>query len=404
MTFQALFRFSWKNLWAHRMRAILTVGGVSIGVSAIVFLVSLGFGLERLVTSQVANFQAFTLIDVPSAASPTGKVNQETIDKIQSFGHIALVERVIDLAGRARLQDQDSTTETVVVGVTPTYFDLVDTTLSGGSYFSDQVVNDGVINQALAGLLGFSDNPTDALQKEISIDIIIPKSARAADLTEGAIVKERIPITVVGVTADSQNPVLYLPQKLTDQQGVVNSSSMKIQVDDQEAVPGIRKQIENLGFATEYIGDTVDQITQVFGVFRIVLGSFGVIALLVAALGTFNTLTISLIERIREVALLKMMGMKNADVFRLFISESLTIGVFGGVSGAISGYSIGFFANMIISRLASKAGGDAVTIFYTPWSFIVLIALGSIIVGVLTGLYPSYRAIKTNPLDALRYE
>jgi len=404
MKIQALFRFSWKNLWAHKMRAILTVGGVSIGVAAIVFLVSLGFGLERLVTSQVANFQAFTLIDIPSATSQSGKINQETIDKIQTFGHIALVERIIDLAGRARLQDQNSTTETVVVGVTPKYFDLVDTTLTGGKYFSEDTVSEGVINQALAGLLGFSEKPLDALQKEISIDIIIPKSSRAADLTEGAIVKERIPITVVGVTTDSSNPVLYLPQKMTDQQGIINSSSMKVQVDSQEAVPGIRKQIENLGFTTEYVGDTVDQITQVFGVFRIVLGSFGVIALLVAAIGTFNTLTISLIERIREVALLKMMGMKNADVFRLFISESLTIGIFGGISGALSGYGVGYIANFVVSRLSSKAGGDPITIFYTPWSFIVLIALGAIVVGVLTGLYPSYKAIKTNPLDALRYE
>lgn len=404
MRMRALFNFSWKNLRAHRMRSFLTIGGMAIGVSAIVFLVSLGFGLERLVTSQVANFEAFTLIDVPSASSEAGKIDQAAIEKLQAIPHVSLVERIVDLAGRARLASQDSTTETVVIGVTPNYFDLADINLSTGKVFEAGSVTTAIINEALAGLLGFSDQPSQAIGQSITIDLIIPKSLRAADLTEGAVVKEGLTLKVVGMTADSQNPAMYVDQKLTDREGVVNSSSMKIKVDDKTAVPTIRKQIENAGFATEYIGDTVDQITSVFSIFRIVLGSFGIIALVVAALGTFNTLTISLIERIREVSLLKMLGMKRMDVFRLFISESLTIGVFGGLSGALSGYGIGWFANWFISRLAQQSGSDAVVIFYTPWSFILGVSIGSVVVGLLTGLYPSYRAIKTNPLDALRYE
>lgn len=391
-------------MWIHRLRSLLTIGGVVIGVAAIVFLVSLAFGLERMVTSQVANFSAFTIIDVPSSNPPSGKINRESIDRLREVQHIKVLERVIDIAGRAKLANQSSTTETVVVGVTSNYFGLAELHLQDGKIFEEKATKEVVVNVSLASLLGFSDAPASIIGKDIAVDMIIPKSLRETDSVDGALVKESIPFTVVGLLPDNQNPAMYVPQSVVDAQGVVNSTSMKIQVDDKNFVAEVRKQIENAGFATEYIGDTVDQITSVFTIFRLVLGGFGSIALIVAALGTFNTLTISLMERIREIALLKMMGMQRRDVFRLFIAESLTIGVAGGVLGGGIGYAIGWGANQVVSYLAVRANSDAVSIFYTPFMFLVVVALGSIVVGFVTGLYPSWQAIKTNPLDALRYE
>lgn len=404
MRLKALIKFSVKNLIAHRLRLTLTVGGVAIGVSAIVFLVSLGFGLEQLVTSQVANFEAFTIIDVPSANPPSGKINQESIDRLSKIPHITLIERIVDLAGRVRLSDKDSTTETVVIGVKPKYFDLSDIQLTAGKFYATGVTNEAVVSLGLANLIGFKENPAALVGKSINLNLILPESLRKPDTVEGPLVTDDLQLKVVGLTTEESGPIIYIDHKLADEQGIVNSTTMKIQVDDKDAVPTVRKQMENSGFATEYIGDTVNQITQVFNVFRLVLGSFGVIALIVAALGTFNTLTISLIERIREVALLKMLGMKRADVFKLFINESITIGVFGGVIGALGGVGIGLGANALVSNLASRSGADAVTLFYTPPIFLVVIGIGSFFVGFLTGLYPALRAIKTNPLDALRYE
>lgn len=404
MRLSSLLRFSWKNLWVHRMRSLLTVGGVVIGVAAIVFLVSLGFGLERLVTSQVANFSAFTLIDIPAANPVSGKINADAVARIEKIPHIKVVERVVDLAGRVRIESQNSTTETVVVGVRPTYFDLASIPLSTGKLFEASAKNQAVVNEALVKLLGYDQDVTAILNQPLLVDIILPKSMRTSDTIEGPLVKEKIAITVVGITAESQNPSMYVAQSLTDELGIINSSSMKAQVDDKNFVPDIRKQIENSGFATEYVGDTVDQITQVFTIFRLVLGGFGMIALVVAAIGTFNTLTISLIERIREVSLLKMMGMKRGDVFKLFIGESITIGSLGGILGAGAGLGIGAAANKVVTTIATKANSDAVQIFYTPIDLMFYMVTGSIVVGFVTGLYPSYKAIKTNPLEALRYE
>lgn len=405
MRTRALIHFSWKNLWAHRMRAILTIGGVTIGMSAIVFLVSLGFGLEQLVTSQIANFEAFTLIDVPSANPPSGKINQQALDKVSTVPHIDVIERVVDLAGRVRVSDQNSTTETVVVGARPSYFPLADLRLSAGAMFETESADQAVVNVALVALLGYSaTNPAEAIGKTITLDLILPQSLREKDDVDGPLVKEGLTLKIVGIFPETQSPSLFISQVLAEKQGIVNFTAMKIKIDNRDNVATVRKQIENVGFATEYIGDTVNQITQFFAVFRIVLGGFGAIALIVAALGTFNTLTISLIERIREVSLLKMLGMRRYDVFRLFIIESLTIGVLGGVCGSTLGLGVGYVGNKVVTYLATRSGSEAVSIFYTPPIFIAIIVGGSIIIGVLTGFYPAFRAIKTNPLDALRYE
>lgn len=400
-----LIYLAWKNLWLHRLRAILTIGGVTLGVGAIVFLVSIGFGLERLVTSQVANFEAFTTVDVPSANLKTGKINQEAIERLKKIPRIAQVDEVVDLAGRARLSSQKSTAETVIVGVKPEYFKAAQVALQSGRFYKeDRRPPEVVINQSLAGLLGFTEKPEAALGKTVLLDLIIPEDLRKRDATEGPLVRSDVAVTVVGIAGDADNPSLFLPLNVAEEAGAISRTSLKIKVESRRWVPEVRKSIENAGFSTEYVGDTVDQISQVFSLFRLVLGAFGLIALLVAALGTFNTLTISLMERIREVGLLKTLGMRERDIFRLFIAESLTIGAIGGILGVIGASAIGWAINAALQALAASSGSDVVSVYHTPWSFILISGIGSLVVGFVTGFYPAYRAIKTSALDVLRYQ
>lgn len=394
---------AWRNLWQHRLRALLTIGGVTLGVGAIVFLVSIGFGLERLVTSQVANFDAFTMVDVPSANLKTGKINDAAIERLGKIPHIVEINEVVDLAARARLSSQKSTAETVAVGANPKYFSLSQVSLKNGRPYTPDSTSDIVINESLADLLGIS-KPADAVGKEIVMDLIVPADLRTRDNVDGPVVKTGISTKVVGIAAGEQSPIIYLPLSLAEKSGVINRTALKIKVDDRKNIPVVRQSIENNGFSTEYIGDTVDQISQIFTLFRVVLGAFGLIALSVAALGTFNTLTISLMERIREVGLLKTLGMKRQDIFRLFMAESLTIGFLGGVVGCLLASFTGWAINTGLHALAVQSGADPVTVYYTPPIFIIGVGVGSMIVGFLTGLYPAKRAIKMNPLDLIRYQ
>lgn len=400
MNARIIVKIAFKNLWSHRLRTILTVTGVTIGISSILFLISLGYGLEQLVTSQVANFDAFTTIDVPAANISTFKLDDAVIEKIKTFPHVSKIAPVTNLAGRLKKTESSSTAETIVVGAGQDYW-----TISGsvseiiGKMPSEK--DEISINGAALALIG--ENADSVIGKTVKLDVIIPADFRT-NVADGMKVATSIPLKVVGVLADSKSPVVYTSADFLKAQDAAKYSSLKLKADDRENIATLRKQLENIGFSTEYVGDTVDQISQVFSLFRIILVAFGMIALIVAALGTFNTLTISLLERIREIGLFKALGMRNKDVYKLFLAESLIIGLLGGLFGIILGYSLGCGINLILSTMAERAHAESIKIFVAPWLVTAVIAIFSVFVGFLTGWYPSRRAVKIDPLDALRYE
>ena len=118
----------------------------------------------------------------------------------------------------------------------------------------------------------------------------------------------------------------------------------------------------------------------------------------------FNTLTISLLERMKEVALLKILGMKKRDISIIFLTESIIFGIFGGFIGIIIGFGLGGIISSIFNAYALRAGGNRIELFYAPLWFIIVMVAFSVGVGLLTGLYPSRRASRVAPLDVIRYE
>lgn len=403
MKLTSILRLAWKNLWSHRLRALLTIGGVTIGIGAIVFLVSIAYGLEQLVTNQVVNFDAYSIVDVPSANLKTGKINEEAIGRIRDVAHVKSISQIVDLAGRIKSIDQNSTMETIVAAVEPSYFKMNQITVNDGEQFDGASSNQVVINRSLLKVLGYTN--MDSLGgKKLALDLIIPRDLRTPDASDGPLVKSVDELTVIGVIEDDENPLVYIPLSLADKYGVINRTSLKLRMDNPKSYDQVKEAINNLGFSTEYVGDTVKQIEQVFTLFRLILGGFGLIALVVAALGTFNTLTISLMERVKEVGLLKILGVKRNEIFKLFIVESIAIGAMGGIFGILLSILIGQGLNLFLRYMAERAGAEPVAIYLCTPSLMVTVAIGSLVVGFFTGFYPAYRAIKTKPLDALRYE
>lgn len=400
MRVKTILKIAFKNLWSHRLRTTLTVAGVTIGIASIIFLVSLGYGLEQLVTNQVANFDAFTTLDVPSANISTFKLNDSSIEKISSIGHVTQVAPVVNLAGRIKKAENASTAETIIVGAEQNYWKIAGISADSTGKMPDKK-DEIALNKAALTLIGEEGN--DIIGKTVSLDIIIPADFRA-NADDGMKIATAIPLRVVGLMNDDKSPIVYTTAGFLKDLDVDKYSSLKLKVDNKTSVASVRKQIENTGFSTEYVGDTVAEISQVFSLFRIILAAFGLIALIVAALGTFNTLTISLLERIREVGLFKALGMRNRDVYKLFLAESLIIGLMGGLLGLILGYGLGRGIDELLSVMSSRANAENIKIFVTPWFFTLSVAGFSIIVGFLTGWYPSKRAVKINPLDALKYE
>lgn len=257
-----------------------------------------------------------------------------------------------------------------------------------------------VVNRAMLQVLGLKEG--DAIGKKFNASFVVVGDL----LSSGSEKIESIPAeyTIVAVTPDDKTPVFYVPFIDLRSLGVVNYSQMKVVVDNQSNLSKVRKQIESMGFSTRSVADTVAQINSLFATLRTVLALLGLVALSVAALGMFNTLTVSLLERTREVGLMKAMGMKSSEVRELFLTESMIMGFFGGIIGLIAGIVLGKLFSVLLSLLAIMKGVGFIDVSHIPFSFVMVIIVISFIVGIATGIYPARRATKISALNALRYE
>lgn len=392
-----LLKFAFRNLLMHKSRTILTLLGVTIGISAMVFLVSFAYGIENLVTKEVTGGDALRLVDVGTGSSQVVKLGDDSLEKISSISGVSRVETTINVA--AKLKDENRYVDSTLSGSTNKYLNWSGENISVGNYYQDGNLGQIVINESSLKFL--QKDKQEIIGKTVLVDIIVPK--QLTDDGESLVIENR-EFEITGVTKDATNPVLFVSKNVLTDLGVTTYSQAKVELEDDNNSQVVRRHIENLGFKTEYVGDTVSQIEQVFSVFKLILGSFGLIALIVASLGMFNTLTISLLERMKEFALLKILGMHKKDVNLLFWLESIFFGIFGGLVGIVLGMLCGSLFNLILNKYAVSSGGEAVSVFYfSPW-FILGILGFSVFVSILTGLYPSAKAAKANALDVMRYE
>ncbi|MEI6144303.1 MAG: FtsX-like permease family protein [Candidatus Berkelbacteria bacterium] len=392
-----LLKLALKNLLSHKMRTVLTLGGIIIGVSAVVFLISFGSGIQRLVTSQITGGDAFQLIDIGTGNSQVVSLNSEAVSKISNIANVSAVETITNLGAEAK-KDNNSM-DTAFFATSANYLDWSGKKIHWGNNLPASDKTKIVVNTSY--LTFITNDPQTELGRTVNFDVIIPKELTA---NNEAKTYSNQSFEIVGIIKDDSSPSVYVNSAAVSGWNLLAFSQVKVRITDQSKSATVRKQIEAYGLKTDYVGDTAAQVQSVFSIFKIVLGSFGFIALLVALLGMFNTLTISLLERVKEVALMKILGMNRQDVRNLFVFEALTLGLVGGVVGILWGILLGKIANWILNIFATRAGGDAVSVFYYSPTLIISVILTAILVGFVTGIYPARRAAKVNALDVLRYE
>ena len=266
--------------------------------------------------------------------------------------------------------------------------------------FSDIPTAEAFISAGMLRVFGLSKEKV--IGEKFSVSFIIPDGLIPGK--SGRLQSEQTEFKVAGVVDDDTSNYFYFHLTDAKKLGVSNYSQLKVINKDQNQVAKIRKEIETSGFRTMSTLDTVAEIEKLFQTIRFVLGLLGTIALAVAALGMFNTMTVSLLERTREVGVMKAMGMLSDDVRELFLAESMVMGVGGGLCGVILGIVIGKLISIILTSVSVVKGQGAIDISYVPFFFVFFILLVSFIVGILTGWYPSRRARQISALNALRYE
>lgn len=257
-----------------------------------------------------------------------------------------------------------------------------------------------VVNRAFVELLGLDVNKAVGATFDIGfviLNTLKPDLDRAAE-------SKSTQYTITAVIDEGSSPLVYVPISDITALGISNYSQAKLVAKNSGELSKIREQVDNLGYKTASVADTVSQIESLFGTARWVLATFGLVALAVASLGMFNTLTVSLMERTREVGIMKAMGMQSSEVRELFLAEAMVMGLLGGIFGIVVGFLAGKLLGVILSIFSIIKGVGWIDVSYIPPLFVVFVLVLSFLVGVVTGIYPAKRATKISALDALRYE
>jgi putative ABC transport system permease protein len=455
-----------RNLREAVLRNSLTTLGISVGVASLVALLSLGVGLQQLVDRSVARAGLFDTISVRSRQSapfgqpgggrrtprdaaelaPPRPLDDAARREFATLPNVVEVNPEVRFTAEAR---REPISQLVMVsGMAAS--SQSSGTLDGlnGHFFSGPDAEEAIIQGDLAKrLVEVGQAPASLLGQEITLrfaqrQALPPPTQQApTDAPNQAvgpdeeamgfsIVPSEKKFLVVGVTPTSDsgggqvgfnNAGMYLPLAVAEKLQVVQQGDLRdvsrsnaaegtryaalnIRASSPTAVAQIESSVTHMGFAAFSLIDVTRNLRTFFAIFDMFLGIFGSLALAVASLGIINTLVMAILERRREIGVLKALGAADRDVRQLFFAEAGVMGLAGGLFGVLLGWAIGRaiqFATMIYLK---RQGVNPPNIWSVPW-WLILGAVGfAVVVSLASGIYPASRAARLDPVEALRYE
>ncbi len=399
MKFKIILKLALKHLRLKKLRSLVTIGGMTVGVGVIVFLLSFGFGLQKIVTDQLVNLNSINTISVSSQKSRILALDPNNVSFLRGISGVKEISGLFNLAGK--ISFGGSTTDVVVYGAAPRYLELSDSRISVGKVLPKQSNGkniEGLINSSALETIGLKDK-TKALGRQVKLKLITKAEGGKEEKKE-----KDIEFKIVGVVDDSAGSFVYVHEDILKELGMTKYAQVLVNVEERVKIATIRKQIENKGFTTASPIDTLNQINQVFQYFNLFLAGLGGFGLAIAAGGIFNTLTVSLLERTREIGLMKILGARKKDVLRLFLAEAMIMTFSGGILGILLAFIVGAGLNLWVNLIASQRGAQAVNLFIIPLEFALFIIAFSILLGFVTAIYPARRGTKIDPLQALKHE
>jgi putative ABC transport system permease protein len=251
-----------------------------------------------------------------------------------------------------------------------------------------------------------------------------PMSAGQSDSAAYSVVSRQRALKIVGLTDLDPDSLrggararVFLPLKLAQDLHIMQSNlrdtsasdspsytSLSVRVENPNQVPAVEDAIKKMGFGAFSLVDATRSMRQFFAVLDGFLAIFGSLALAVASIGIVNTLVMAILERRREIGIMKAIGASDADVRGLFFAEAGAMGLVGGVVGVTLGWAIGRLINFGTNIYLERQHFPSAQIWSVPlWLVLSAIAF-SIVVSLLSGLYPASRAARLDPVQALRYE
>ena len=405
MLFSESFQMALTSLYANKMRSLLTMLGIIIGVGAVIALVSVGMGVRSNVTSSIASLGSNMLIVSPGSSNRGGvrgaAGSMQTLkyddakaikDKIKNIDYVSP-----SVSSSYQIVYGNNNWNTSVQGVTPEFMSIRSLTIGYGSFISNDDMNKrnrvAVIGTTVASNLFAKDNPVG---KNIRIN--------------------NQPYKVIGLleskgqssVGQDQDDVIYIPLTTAQERmlGITYVQSINVQVSSQEKMEQVQAEIENLlrsrhhilagkddDFHVRNLTSLMETVSQSTSMLTMLLGAIAGISLIVGGIGIMNIMMVSVTERTREIGIRKALGATFMNIMTQFLIESMVIGIIGGL--------IGIAVGCIASQIIAKVGNFTTVITLTPIIISFMFAVG---IGLFFGIYPARKAAKLDPIEALRYE
>ena len=456
-----------RNLRESLLRNSLTTIGISVGVASLVAMLSLGIGLQQLASRRLVRSGLFDTVVVTSRREMRGMGREEErtgptpgesriLDEpmrqeIERLPNVLEAYPDIRFASELRYDDKPHLTMISALPASAKSNDAFEG--MQGNFFSSDTAAEAILQKSFAEeLLGktpalgatepnVADLAKPLLGKELTLRYaqrisapaqpvpLRPSDAASDGSVAGAaysVVSREQKLTIVGVSdldpESMRGPMrarVFLPLKLaeglhvmlpTDLREIAHAgdqpvySSISVRVKNPAQVQAVEATIKKMGFTTFSILDASQSVVQFFKILDLFLLIFGSLALTVASIGIVNTLVMAILERRREIGIMKAIGASDADVKRLFFAEAGAMGILGGIVGVVMGWAIGQIINFGTNVYLKRQSIPPDHFWVVPWWLVAFAILLSLIVSLVSGLYPAGRAARLDPVQALRYE
>ena len=398
------FLMAWASLVANKLRSILNMLGIIIGVAAVIALVSIGNGVKQDIEDSISSLGSNLLVVMPGAPRTPGvRPSQGSMKslKISDYEAIAKLEGVKAASpmtnGSYVVIYQNKNWTTSVAGVNANFQDVNNWTMTSGRFFSDKNVQNrervAVVGQTVVKNL-FADE--DPVGKEIRV--------------------KNIPFRVIGVLkskgngtmGNDQDDTVLIPYTTSMErvEGIDYLRMVYVVAKDDEGIDRLQADIENLLRVRHNIKDTnlddfniqnmksiMETVAQTTGTFTLFLGAVAAISLVVGGIGIMNIMLVSVTERTREIGVRKALGATYSVIVTQFLIEAIVISLMGGFIGI----AFGIGASKVIGMVSGMSTVVSVPTIIMSFAF-------SMAIGLIFGIYPARKAAKLNPIDALHYE
>ena len=396
MRLQDTLRLATRMFRTRPARTWLTIAGIGVGFAAVVVLVGLGYGLQGILLEKIVFGEAMLSLNVITPPSRVIVINNEQINE---FYQIPNVEDVAPLASFTSLITYGKLTGSIMLnGVEPKYFRYAGIVPQEGELFTQNDSDSIILSSAVLKL--FEIEPADIIGQTVNFKVFVP-ALETDEVQEMPLQKEYY---VKGIVEDEASIFAYISlSELSSQFAIPYYEKTRVKVIDREWLDAVEAAVIEKGFVVTSLSKTVEQANKIFTGVQVVLALFGGIALIVSAIGMFNTMTVTLLERTKEIGIMRTIGGSPLNIKVMFLTEAVLMGFLGGLTGIAMGVGSGLAINFLLNMLATTMGGMAMSLFRFPIPFLSFIAIFSGVMGYVTGLFPSKRAGSLNPLDAIRY-